>query len=137
MTNVEVSVVTRRFESYTLSLNIYAHRECPGNESVVLGVNVVGLDISDLKIAEVELTIMSQDSRALIDKTDTPLICVDRDGIVNVWNEKAAQLLDYSTVEAVGCNLLQEFIPPDRIGAVRQVQIVFIMIFSHAYVFFS
>ena len=81
----------------------------------------VGQDITDRKKAEGELTRVAQDLRLLIDSANAPIFGIDKDGMVNEWNLKAAAIVGYTSEEVMGHDLVTEFISPEFRESVKEV----------------
>ena len=56
----------------------------------------VGQDISERKKAEVESAQIAQEMRLLIDTANAPIFGIDKDGRINEWNKKSAELVGYT-----------------------------------------
>ncbi|KAE8897146.1 hypothetical protein PF005_g2257 [Phytophthora fragariae] len=80
----------------------------------IVGVVSIGQDITE-RIAQ------EQEYSRLIDTANAPIFGVDSEGRVNIWNKKAAEIMQYSTDEVVGENLVEKFITEDYREAVGAV----------------
>ncbi|KAJ8575708.1 hypothetical protein ON010_g3506 [Phytophthora cinnamomi] len=80
----------------------------------IVGVVSIGQDITE-RIAQ------EQEYSRLIDTANAPIFGVDGEGRVNIWNKKAAEIMQYSTNEVVGENLVEKFITEDYREAVGAV----------------
>ncbi|TMW62673.1 hypothetical protein Poli38472_005291 [Pythium oligandrum] len=80
----------------------------------VKGMVGIGQDITD-RIAQ------EQEYSRLIDTANAPIFGVDVDGLVNIWNEKAAEITQYTTEDVMGENLVEKFITEDYREAVGYV----------------
>uniref|UniRef100_H3GKE4 histidine kinase n=1 Tax=Phytophthora ramorum TaxID=164328 RepID=H3GKE4_PHYRM len=80
----------------------------------IVGVVSIGQDITE-RIAQ------EQEYSRLIDTANAPIFGVDSEGRVNIWNKKAAEIMQYSTKEVVGENLVEKFITEDYRDAVSAV----------------
>ncbi|GMF16008.1 unnamed protein product [Phytophthora lilii] len=80
----------------------------------IVGVVSIGQDITE-RIAQ------EQEYSRLIDTANAPIFGVDSEGRVNIWNKKAAEIMQYSTDEVVGENLVEKFITEDYREAVSAV----------------
>ena len=89
--------------------------------SEAAGVVGVGQDITDRKKAEEDAILVAQDLRALIDTANAPIFGIDSSGLVNEWNEKAAEITLYKPAEVMGENLVDRFITEDYRAAVKEV----------------
>ncbi|TDH66675.1 hypothetical protein CCR75_008747 [Bremia lactucae] len=80
----------------------------------IVGVVSIGQDITE-RIAQ------EQEYSRLIDTANAPIFGVDKEGCVNIWNKKAAEIMQYSNDEVVGENLVEKFITEDYREAVGAV----------------
>lgn len=80
----------------------------------IVGVVSIGQDITE-RIAQ------EQEYSRLIDTANAPIFGVDSEGRVNIWNKKAAEIMQYSTDEVLGENLVEKFITEDYREAVGAV----------------
>ena len=99
-------------------LNATTRRDANGDITGVVGV---GQDITDRKMAEGELNRVAQDLRLLIDTANAPIFGIDKDGRVNEWNLKAAQIVGYTRDEVLGRDLVEDLITPEYKAAVKEV----------------
>ena len=84
-------------------LNATSRRDARGN---IVGVVGVGQDISDRKKAEEETMLVAQDLRTLIDTANAPIFGIDSNGLVNEWNNKAAEITLYQQDAVMGEDLV-------------------------------
>ena len=87
--NFEFPLFTKNQERVEVLLNATTRRDKQGN---IVGVVGVGQDITERKKAEGELERVAQDLRALIDTANAPIFGIDKAGLINEWNQKAAQI---------------------------------------------
>ncbi|OWZ22054.1 Hybrid signal transduction histidine kinase [Phytophthora megakarya] len=80
----------------------------------IVGVVSIGQDITE-RIAQ------EQEYSRLIDTANAPIFGVDSEGRVNIWNKKAAEIMQYSNNEVVGEKLVEKFITEDYREAVGAV----------------
>ena len=99
-------------------LNATTRRDANGEITGVVGV---GQDITDRKKAEGELNRVAQDLRLLIDNANAPIFGIDKEGRVNEWNLKAAEIVGYESSEVMGRDLVKDFITPEYKVAVAEV----------------
>eukprot|EP00959_Pyramimonas_sp_CCMP1952_P001840 37699-Pyramimonas_sp.AAC.1 len=114
--NFELPFQTKIQETRQLLINATARRDATGN---VCGIFVVAQDITEKKRDADELEKVARDLRALIDKANTPIWGVDKDGNVNEWNDKAASLTKFSQEEVMGRNLVDVFITEEYKESVK------------------
>ena len=62
-----------------------------------------------------------QEYAKLIDTANAPIFGVDKDGLVTVWNNCAANISGYSSEETMGHHLVNEFITEDFRSSVQEV----------------
>ena len=91
-------------------LNATVRYDASGTVSGVVGI---GQDITGRKETETELDNVAKDLTNLIDTANAPIFGIDQLGRVNEWNQKAAEITEYSKDEVMGRNLVQEFITDD------------------------
>jgi len=99
-------------------LNATPRRDANGDIKGVVGM---GQDITDRKKAEAETALMAEEMHNLIDTANAPIFGIDKEGRVNKWNQRSADLVGYTTEEAMGKNFVQEFISPEYRSAVKAV----------------
>ncbi|KAK3273789.1 hypothetical protein CYMTET_17988 [Cymbomonas tetramitiformis] len=116
--NFEFPLFTKDNERVDVLLNATTRRDKKGE---IVGVVGVGQDITERKLAEEELERMAQDLRALIDTANAPIFGIDKDGNVNEWNNKAAEITKFSQKEVMGRSLVDDFITDEYKTAVREV----------------
>ncbi|GMF60753.1 unnamed protein product [Phytophthora fragariaefolia] len=80
----------------------------------VMGVVGIGQDITERIAQEQEYT-------RLIDTANAPIFGVDINGRVNIWNRKAAEIMQYTTEDVLGKDLVAEFISNEYKVPVRSV----------------
>ena len=57
----------------------------------------------------------------LIDTANAPIIGLDRSGLINEWNQKAAEITGYGRDEVLGHNMIEEFITDEFKGLLSEV----------------
>ncbi|RMX66474.1 hypothetical protein DD238_002373 [Peronospora effusa] len=80
----------------------------------IFGVTGIGQDITE-RIAQ------EQEYIRLIDTANAPIFGVDSEGRVNIWNKKAAEIMQYTTDAVMGEKLVEKFITKDYQEAVSNV----------------
>jgi PAS domain S-box-containing protein len=70
-------------------------------------------DITDQREVEQELQETTQYLESIIEASPNPIIAIDTDGVVDVWNPAAEQLFGYTEKEVVGESLLSTSVIPD------------------------
>ncbi|GMG16051.1 unnamed protein product [Phytophthora fragariaefolia] len=107
----EVPVITKNGRKLNILLNATARFDQHGR---IVGVVGIGQDITD-RIAQ------EQEYARLIDSANAPIFGVDGDGLVNIWNKKAAEITQYTPTDVMGENLVEKFITEDYREAVGLV----------------
>ena len=85
----ELPLFTSRGEYREVLLNANPRRDASGQ---VYGVVGVGQDITERKRAEIELHRVAGDLTRLIDTANAPIFGIDKNGLVNEWNQTAAKI---------------------------------------------
>jgi PAS domain S-box-containing protein len=116
--NFEFPLFTKDHQRVDVLLNATTRRDANGDITGVVGV---GQDITDRKKAEGELNRVAQDLRLLIDTANAPIFGIDKEGRVNEWNLKAADIVGYKSDEVMGRDLVEDFITPEYKVAVKEV----------------
>ena len=117
--NFEFPLFTKDLQTRVeILLNATTRRDGEGN---VVGVVGVGQDITDRKKAELEQNRLAQDHRLLIDNANAPIFGIDKEGRVNEWNRKAAEIVGYTSDEVMGRDLVEDFITPEYKVSVKEV----------------
>merc|ERR1719183_2103644 len=114
--NFEFPLFTKNGDRVEVLLNAATRRDAAGN---IVGVVGVGQDITERKKFEGELERVAKDLRALIDTANAPIFGIDKDGLVNEWNNKAVEITQFSQKEVMGRNLVDDFITLEYKAAVR------------------
>ncbi|CAK0900950.1 unnamed protein product [Prorocentrum cordatum] len=106
----ELVLMTKDSQRIDILLNATPRRDSRGNVTGVVGV---GQDITHLRRVVTESKTVADDLSRLIETANAPIFGVDVNGLVTEWNRKAAQLTLFSKEEAVGRNLVNDFIRGD------------------------
>jgi PAS domain S-box-containing protein len=114
----EFPLFTKNGGRVDVLLNATPRRDANGDIKGVVGM---GQDIIDRKKAEAETALMAEEMHNLIDTANAPIFGIDKEGRVNKWNKKSAELVGYTVDEVMGKDLVQEFISPEYRGAVKAV----------------
>jgi PAS domain S-box-containing protein len=77
--------------------------------------------MTERKKAELEQNRLAQDNRMLIATANAPIVGIDKEGRVNEWNLKAAEIVGYTLEEVMGRDLVEDFITPEYKAAVKEV----------------
>ena len=116
--NYEFPLFTKSGDRLDVLLNSTTRRDARGN---VIGVVGVGQNITELAKARAEQERTADDLTRLIDTANAPIIGIDSLGRINEWNQSAARLTGFRKDEALGRDLVAEFITDDYKAAVRDV----------------
>jgi len=109
--NFEFPLITKAGARIEILLNATTRRDEHGN---IIGVVGIGQDIT-FRIAQ------EREYSNLINNANAPIFGVDNEGMVNVWNQCAMNLVGYSTEEVMGHRLVEEFITKDYQASVQTV----------------
>jgi PAS domain S-box-containing protein len=78
-------------------------------------------ELTERKRVEEELTRVATELQQLIDTANAPIFGVDANGLVNEWNQKAAEITGHSKDEVCGRSLVEDFIAEDYKVLVKEV----------------
>ncbi|EGZ17758.1 histidine kinase A two component receptor [Phytophthora sojae] len=109
--NFEFPLITKTGRRVEILLNATSRFNEIGE---VIGVVGIGQDITERIAQEQEYT-------RLIDTANAPIFGVDINGRVNIWNRKAAEIMQYTTEDVLGKDLVAEFISKEYKVPVRSV----------------
>ncbi|KAJ0409112.1 hypothetical protein P43SY_002246 [Pythium insidiosum] len=98
--NFEFPLITKSGRRVEILLNATPRFNEHGQ---VIGVVGIGQDITE-RIAQ------EQEYARLIEKANAPIFGVDANGCVNIWNQKTADVTQYTRSEVIGENLVERFI---------------------------
>ena len=116
--NFEFPLYTKDQRRVDVLLNATTRRDVSGN---VVGVLGVGQDITERKQVEVEKTRVAQELQTFIDTANAPIFGIDANGLVNEWNNKAAEITGFSKEEVLGKDLVHAYITEEFRASVKQV----------------
>uniref|UniRef100_A0AAV1UGF4 histidine kinase n=1 Tax=Peronospora matthiolae TaxID=2874970 RepID=A0AAV1UGF4_9STRA len=109
--NFEFPLITKSGRRVEILLNATSRYNEQGE---VMGMVGIGQDITD-RIAQ------EKEYMRLIDTANAPIFGVDINGRVDIWNRKAADIMQYTTEDVLGEDLVAEFISEEYRVAVRRV----------------
>ncbi|KAL7686140.1 putative phytochrome, histidine kinase domain, CheY-like superfamily, PAS domain superfamily [Plasmopara halstedii] len=109
--NFEFPLITKAGRRVEILLNATPRYNERGE---VMGMVGIGQDITE-RIAQ------EQEYSRLIDTANAPIFGVDIDGRVNIWNRKAADIMQYTNEDVLGKDLVAEFISEEYRVSVRRV----------------
>jgi PAS domain S-box-containing protein len=116
--NFEFPLYTKGNNLVRVLLNATTRRNANGD---VVGVVGVGQDITELDNYRSEMERVAEDLTLLIDTANAPIFGIDAQGNVNEWNKKTAEITGFNAEEALGKNLVEEFIRADYSESVNDV----------------
>jgi len=117
-TNFEFPLVTKDGKRIDILLNATTRRDAQG---MVKGVVGVGQDITNLRQAMNETTLIADDLTRLIDTANAPIFGIDTGGRVTEWNQKAGEISGYDKQETYGKPLVDCFISEEYRQEVNRV----------------
>jgi len=97
------------------SINFYSHEIRQVDKDLIDIMSSIGSQIGlfiKRKRADIELEKSETKYRKLIETAQDAIICIDEDGIVNIWNQSAEKIFGYSKDEIIGKSI--EIIIPDE-----------------------
>ncbi|RLN74284.1 hypothetical protein BBJ28_00006235, partial [Nothophytophthora sp. Chile5] len=109
--NFEFPLMTKAGRRVEILLNATSRLNEHGD---VIGMVGIGQDITERIAQEQEYT-------RLIDTANAPIFGVDSNGRVNIWNRKAADIMQYTNADVLGKDLVAEFISKEYKVPVRSV----------------
>ena len=113
----EMPMRTRAGQRVEVLLNAASRRDESGT---IIGAIGVGQDITERKRVEGEKARAAQELQTFIDMANAPIFGTDAAGRIVEWNNKAAELTGVSKAEALGLDLVNDFIAPDaRVAALE------------------
>jgi len=116
--NFEFPLYTKDQRRVDVLLNATTRRDLYG---FVVGVLGVGQDITERKQVEIEKTRVAQELQTFIDTANAPIFGIDANGLVNEWNNKAAEITGFSKEEVLGKDLVHAYITEEFRASVKQV----------------
>ena len=116
-TNFEFPLYNRLGGRVEVLLNATARVDACGE---IIGVIGVGQDVSAITIARLEYQRVAMDLTNLINSANAPIFGIDTGGLVNEWNEKAAQITGYTKREVLG-KVFANFVAKDSKDTVQAV----------------
>ncbi|TMW62665.1 hypothetical protein Poli38472_005283 [Pythium oligandrum] len=111
MANFEFPLITKSGRRVEILLNATPRYNEHGE---VIGMVGIGQDITE-RIAQ------EQEYARLIEKANAPIFGVDRNGCVNIWNQKTADITQYTRAEVMGEKLVEKFISEEGRDVVATV----------------
>lgn len=87
----------------------------------VIDVIGVGQDVTERKQAELEMTRVAKELQTFIDTANVPIFGIDASGLVNEWNNMAAEITGFTRDEVMGKNLVEVYITEEFRASVKGV----------------
>eukprot|EP00339_Tiarina_fusa_P000456 CAMPEP_0116998306 /NCGR_PEP_ID=MMETSP0472-20121206/1425_1 /TAXON_ID=693140 ORGANISM="Tiarina fusus, Strain LIS" /NCGR_SAMPLE_ID=MMETSP0472 /ASSEMBLY_ACC=CAM_ASM_000603 /LENGTH=1067 /DNA_ID=CAMNT_0004697421 /DNA_START=41 /DNA_END=3244 /DNA_ORIENTATION=- len=116
--NFELEVCTKSNDTRFLLVNATTRR---GAENSIMGVVFIAQDVTEACRHDRAVAAMANELRQFIDTANAPIFGIDRDGDVNEWNDKTAEITGFTKEEAFDCSLLETFIVPSMRDSVQEV----------------
>jgi PAS domain S-box-containing protein len=116
--NYQLPLFTKDGMRVELLLNATTRVDAAG---ATVGVVGVGQDITAIHQSQAALTLVANDLRLLIETANAPIIGIDSGGMVNEWNRKAVEITGFSKEEAIGKDLVRQFITAEFQDSVQEV----------------
>ena len=116
--NFEFPLYTKDSKRVDVLLNATTRRDVAGR---VVGVIGVGQDITKRNQVEQEKTRVARELQTFIDTANAPIFGIDAKGLVNEWNNKAAEITGFMSSEVIGRDLVQVFITEEYRESVKDV----------------
>ena len=77
--------------------------------------------MTERKQAELEMTRVAKELQTFIDTANAPIFGIDANGLVNEWNNKAAEITGYPKAEVMGRSLVEVYITEEYRASVKGV----------------
>ncbi|GMH53390.1 hypothetical protein TrST_g1281 [Triparma strigata] len=116
--NYELEFETKTKQTVYLLVNATSRRDTDGT---IVGVVGVAQDVTEAKNNENAITAVARELRQLVDTANAPIFGIDKNGLVNEWNNKTAEITGFSRKEAFGRSLVSTFIKPNLRDNVQNV----------------
>jgi len=116
--NYEIEFQTKSSEIRHLLVNATTRRDAENN---IVGVVGVAQDVTEAVQRDRAVAGMANELRQLIDSANAPIFGIDADGNVNEWNNKTAEITQYTKEEAFDEPLVETFIVPSFRKSVQGV----------------
>ncbi|MCH7596747.1 MAG: PAS domain S-box protein, partial [Planctomycetes bacterium] len=107
----EGDIITRNGETRSILWNSTVLRDTDHN---VIGIAMLGVDVTDQKLADEALEQASVRTRTILDAAAEGIIAMDQRGIVETFNRAAERMFGYSAEEVLGQNIKMLMQPSDR-----------------------
>mmetsp|Transcript_10740 Transcript_10740/g.25976 ORF Transcript_10740/g.25976 Transcript_10740/m.25976 type:complete len:855 (-) Transcript_10740:65-2629(-) len=116
--NYELEFRTKNKEIRHLLVNATTRRDA---EHKVVGVVGVAQDVTEAVERDAKMGAMARELRQLVDSANAPIFGIDKNGNVNEWNDKTAEITGFSKKEAWQKPLVSTFIVPKLRKSVQDV----------------
>ncbi len=115
----EYHIVTKDGSEVPIEMSSAIMKDANGKPIGFVGIS---RDITERKRAEEQLARVATELRQLIDTANALIFGVDVNGLVNEWNQKAAEITGYSKDEMLGCNLVEDLMAEDYKVLVKEMR---------------
>eukprot|EP00930_Biecheleria_cincta_P101740 TRINITY_DN933_c0_g1_i1.p1 TRINITY_DN933_c0_g1~~TRINITY_DN933_c0_g1_i1.p1 ORF type:complete len:2241 (-),score=455.68 TRINITY_DN933_c0_g1_i1:336-6929(-) len=116
--NYELPLLSKHGEHYTVLLNATTRRDGKGQITGVVGV---GQDITELNQVMAQSKSVADDLTQLIETANAPIFGIDTEGKISEWNRRTAEITGFTKQEAIGKDLVSNFIHLDYKESVSNV----------------
>jgi len=116
--NYELEFRTKSNEIRYLLVNATTRRDAEGN---IVGVVGVAQDVTEAAKHDRAVAALATELRQLVDTANAPIFGIDVHGDVNEWNNKTAEITEFSKEEALSRPLVSKFIVPSLRQSVQEV----------------
>lgn len=116
--NYELPLLSRTQRRLTVLLNATTRRDAKG---CIIGVVGVGQDITEINQLVDESKRVADDLTRLIETANAPIFGINTQGQVVEWNRMVANITEYSKEEALGKDLVNNFISAQYRESVQRV----------------
>ena len=103
--NYELEFETKTKDTVYLLVNATSRRDTDGT---IVGVVGVAQDVTEAKNNENAITAVARELRQLVDTANAPIFGIDKNGLVNEWNNKTAEITGFSRKEGESRNVLNQ-----------------------------
>ena len=114
----EFPLYTKNGERVEVLLNAWTRRNSDGK---IVGVLGVGQDVSTATRARAEVERTARELRQFVETANAPIIGIDKEGLVNEWNQMAETITGFERAAVIDKNLVSEFITDEYKESVKNV----------------
>jgi len=105
--NFSFPFIAKDGESFSMLLNAGARYDTAGN---IIGVIAVGHNLTQYNVTRGIDVSKSEELAGIIDSANAPILGVNTEGVITIWNEKAVLLTGYTKQDTFGKVLVHDFI---------------------------